>query len=67
VIVQSDAISYDRWLIVAGHEDLQIGCQRHTYRVWAAFSVEELCEMSLYSAEYWAKNKLALLALGVKK
>jgi uncharacterized protein YjbI with pentapeptide repeats len=49
------------WDVLITTEYLTIGCQRHTHKVWEAFTDDEIAKMESRASEFWRVNKEWLL------
>jgi hypothetical protein len=49
------------WDVLITTEYLTIGCQRHTHKVWEAFTDDEIAKMESRASEFWMVNKEWLL------
>jgi uncharacterized protein YjbI with pentapeptide repeats len=56
----------EKWNILITEGFMQIGCQRHSHKAWAAFTDSEIAEMDSYALEFWTVWKEALLLLCAK-
>lgn len=52
-----------KWPITISDTRMQIGCERHQFDGWSAFSDEEINDMHINALKFWHAHKIALLAL----
>jgi uncharacterized protein YjbI with pentapeptide repeats len=51
------------WWVLITDGFMRIGCQRHSHAEWAAFDDAAIAAMDGNAAEFWAENKLGLMAM----
>lgn len=51
------------WDVLITGENLKIGCQRHSYDEWKAFSDEQIAQMDSYALVFWTEYKGILMNL----
>ena len=50
-----------KWLVIKYPTDMQIGCERHSYKDWRDFTEKQIESMGKGAWEFWSKYKDFLL------